>query len=308
MVISAPTSTTNMTGLRTCTRGSSFLNEAPIAGHRISGVNRDFDARAASPAARAREESGWRSSAECLVELGGVDARLAEQAEEAAVGVVVDELLDAVEREAAHGGDAARLDAGVGDGDVRVDARAGRRDGVGRDLRVRQAGVVRAVELDVGGELVAVEVRARSAWFGPRLEKNVAVGVVVRSATAAAGSSRGSPFGVLGDQVGVAVGLGPNATCEIPVIDERIDEAEQDREDDHGQGGGDEVPFHGLEEAVGHALDDGAEEQGGEEGERADQHDDADQQAGEGRRVGAHRARGRRGRRAWRASRRRWRA
>ena len=45
VVISAPTSTTNMTGLRTCTRGSSFLNEAPIAGHRISGVNRDFDWR-----------------------------------------------------------------------------------------------------------------------------------------------------------------------------------------------------------------------------------------------------------------------
>ena len=45
VVISAPTSTTNMTGLRTCTRGSSFLNEAPIAGHRMSGVNRDFEAR-----------------------------------------------------------------------------------------------------------------------------------------------------------------------------------------------------------------------------------------------------------------------
>ena len=45
VVMSAPTSTTNMTGLRTCTRGSSFLNEAPIAGHRMSGVNRDFERR-----------------------------------------------------------------------------------------------------------------------------------------------------------------------------------------------------------------------------------------------------------------------
>ena len=47
VVISAPTSTTNMTGLRTCTRGSSFLKEAAIAGHRISGVNRDLPARGA---------------------------------------------------------------------------------------------------------------------------------------------------------------------------------------------------------------------------------------------------------------------
>ena len=45
MVISAPISTTNMTGLRTWTRGSSFLNEAPIAGQRISGVNSDFERR-----------------------------------------------------------------------------------------------------------------------------------------------------------------------------------------------------------------------------------------------------------------------
>ena len=111
VVISAPTSTTNMTGLRTCTRGSSFLNEAPIAGHRISGVNRDFDARAASGRRGRGRSLGGGHRSECLVELGGVDARLAEQAEEAAVGVVVDELLDAGEREAAHRGDAARLDA-----------------------------------------------------------------------------------------------------------------------------------------------------------------------------------------------------
>ena len=45
--ISAPTSTTNMTGLRTWTRGSSFENECPIAGHRMAGVNRDFEPRGA---------------------------------------------------------------------------------------------------------------------------------------------------------------------------------------------------------------------------------------------------------------------
>jgi len=45
VVMSAPTSTTNMTGLRTCTRGSSLLSEAPIADHRIPGSNRDFERR-----------------------------------------------------------------------------------------------------------------------------------------------------------------------------------------------------------------------------------------------------------------------
>ena len=45
VVIVAPISTTNMTGLRTCTRGSSFLKDAAIAGPRMSGVNRDPDRR-----------------------------------------------------------------------------------------------------------------------------------------------------------------------------------------------------------------------------------------------------------------------
>ena len=41
------------------------------------------------------------------------------------------------------------------------------------------------------------------------------------------------------------------------------------------------------EQLVGQALHDGAEQQGGEEGERADDHDDADQQHRERGRVGA---------------------
>ena len=45
------------------------------------------------------------------VELEDVDAGLAEDAEAAAVGVVRDQLADPREREAAHGGDAVRLDA-----------------------------------------------------------------------------------------------------------------------------------------------------------------------------------------------------
>src|SRR5262245_45094687 len=99
----------------------------------------------------------WRSSIECLVEGGGVHAGLAEEAERAAVGVLVDQRLHAREGEVADRGDAARLDLRVGLGDVRVDARAGRLDRVGRDLRRGQARVVRTVELQVRLHLVAVE-------------------------------------------------------------------------------------------------------------------------------------------------------
>ena len=60
------------------------------------------------------------------VELEDVHAGLAEHAEEAAVGVVVDQLRTRVEREPPHGRDAVRLDRGVGLGDVRVDAGAPR--------------------------------------------------------------------------------------------------------------------------------------------------------------------------------------
>ena len=224
VVISAPTSTTNMTGLRTCTRGSSFLNEAPIAGHRISGVNRDFE-RARRRRRRGSGSWRWRSSVQCLVELGGVDAGLAEQAEEAAVGVVVDELLDAVEREAAHARDAARLDrarcasemcGSTPEPDV-VTASAGPARSSGRGCT--------AVEREVGRELVAVEVRARSPEFGPRLEKKVPFGVVVGLRRARLEVARVALGVACAIRFGLPSALAPNATCEIPVIDERIDDA-----------------------------------------------------------------------------------
>ena len=50
---------------------------------------------------------------ECEVQLEHVDARLAEEAERALVGVLTDERHDLIEREAAHLGDARRLEAGV---------------------------------------------------------------------------------------------------------------------------------------------------------------------------------------------------
>ena len=41
VVITAPISTTNMTGLRTCTRGSSLRTDSSSAGRMISGSNRE---------------------------------------------------------------------------------------------------------------------------------------------------------------------------------------------------------------------------------------------------------------------------
>ena len=81
------------------------------------------------------------------VELEHVHAGLAEEAEPAAVGVVVDQLLHALDGQPALLGDARGLQVGVRRGDVRVDARRGRRDGVDRDVADLEAGVVRPLEL-----------------------------------------------------------------------------------------------------------------------------------------------------------------
>ena len=76
----------NITGLRDCSRGSSFGNESRIAATTIS---------------REKMLGGCAGHqrvlllVECEVELEDVDAGLAEEAERAAVGVVVDQLLHA---------------------------------------------------------------------------------------------------------------------------------------------------------------------------------------------------------------------
>ena len=71
---------------------------------------------------------------ECEVELEDVDARLAEEAPRAAVGVLRDQLLHGRERQVPDGGDPARLELRVGGRDVGVDAGAGGRDRVDRDV------------------------------------------------------------------------------------------------------------------------------------------------------------------------------
>ena len=142
--------------------------------------------------ARARRRGGglrWRSSVQGLVELGRVHARLAEHAEEAAVGVVVDELVDSLEREVAHARRRGAPGCGVVDRDVRVDARAGRGDGVRRDGGVRRPGLY--------GPLSACRRRAgrgrsTARWPGSgRGWRRTSPSRCSRSATGAAGRTPG---------------------------------------------------------------------------------------------------------------------
>ena len=78
VVITLPSSTMNITGFRTCSRGSSFGNESRIA---ASDELAREDAAAVARPSRASEP------VESEVELEHVDAGLAEEAERAAVGV-----------------------------------------------------------------------------------------------------------------------------------------------------------------------------------------------------------------------------
>ena len=151
VVMTAPISTTNMTGLRTWTRGSSFAKEPRSAGVRSSRVKSDgagLIGHRVVPS-RARLSS---------VTLTPGSPRTAE---EAPVGLVLDQLLDAGRRQAAHARDAVGLDPRVGLGDVRVDARRGGRHRVDRDPGGGEPGRVGPLQLQVGRQLVAVEVPGR---------------------------------------------------------------------------------------------------------------------------------------------------
>ena len=107
VVSTAPTSTTNMTGLRTMRRGSSLRSASSSAGRRISG---------------AKSERSGRSSSRLLlqgeVELEDVHGPRAAEAEQRPVRVVVDEREHPRAVDAALLRDAVRLDARVGLGDV----------------------------------------------------------------------------------------------------------------------------------------------------------------------------------------------
>ncbi len=102
VVITLPSSTMNITGFLTWLRGSSFGNESRTA---------------ASTSSREKTLARWRAMhylasqlVEGEIELEHVHARLAEEAEAAAVRVLLDQLLHGRERQVPHGGDAARLE------------------------------------------------------------------------------------------------------------------------------------------------------------------------------------------------------
>src|SRR3954469_21200074 len=79
------------------------------------------------------------------VELEDVDALLAEEPERATGRVVVDEPLDVGDREAARLGDARRLQQGVLDRDLRVEARPRRGHRVGGHQRFPREAVLLAI-------------------------------------------------------------------------------------------------------------------------------------------------------------------
>ena len=138
VVISAPISTTNITGLRICTRGSSFLKLSISARVTISRWNSEIAWR--SWAAGICADISLAPSCESVereVELEHVHAFLAGEAEPAARGVLGDQPVDRREREMAHGRDAVGLDPGVRRGDFGVEPRGRAVDRVDRDLRRR---------------------------------------------------------------------------------------------------------------------------------------------------------------------------
>ena len=82
VVNSAPTSTTNMTGLRTISRGSSLRSEPATAGSRIAGSNSERSGRSVIAAA---SRSSARLSSSTLIDF------VARQPEQRPAGVVVDQ-------------------------------------------------------------------------------------------------------------------------------------------------------------------------------------------------------------------------
>src|SRR5574341_756484 len=82
------------------------------------------------------------------VQLEDVDALLADEAEEAAIGVLIDQVEHLPPAAAALPSNTTRLDPRVGDRDVGVEPRARGRDRVDRDARVGPEAVELAVGLD----------------------------------------------------------------------------------------------------------------------------------------------------------------
>ena len=183
VVITLPSSTMNMTGFLTCSRGSSFGNESRIAARTISREKTLASCAPLAPVSR----SSARLSSRTLT-----PGSPKKPSERPSVFSSIS-VLNRRERQLAHGRDAVRLELRVGGRDVGVDPGAGGRHGVDRDVVDRQARVVRAARAsgsprllpDVLGEVGVRRPEVRRRSFRRRCRR-------ARSPRAAGGSSAAS--------------------------------------------------------------------------------------------------------------------
>ena len=134
VVITLPSSTMNITGFRTCCRGSSLGNESRIATSTSSREKTLADLRAIYfPCSLSRARFNSRTFTPASPKKPQLRPSVFSR----------DQLLHRLQWEVPDLRDPRRLEIRVGGRDVWVDARARRRDGVDRDVVDRQAGVVR---------------------------------------------------------------------------------------------------------------------------------------------------------------------
>ena len=140
VVMAAPISTTNMTGLRTCTRGSSLRSESTAAGRRIERSMSERERRCSARGLDGRELGGGHG------EVRRSRARLSSRTltpgspstprKRPSVWSAISRCTRASGRRRTRG-DAVRLDRGVGLGDLGIDPGRRAGDGVDGHLRAR---------------------------------------------------------------------------------------------------------------------------------------------------------------------------
>ncbi len=283
MQITAPSSTTNITGLRTWTRGSSLIETVD------HGTARDLAAEQRRVATRRRRRRRRRSGGgghafPLLMRLSArfssstLTERFAGEAEAPSARVLGDQPVDGRQREVTNRGDPMRLDPGVRLRDVRIQPRRARVDSIDRELRDGQARVVLGVQgqiclgvgLDrlLGREVVGAEVGERRRGGVVRRDgaRRAATG-----SSAGRGSSPGSPsessFGLPFLPSTTSVNCWPISLEPIslpsrwicwplelpgkrqlpdPGDQQRVDDPERQRQHDHRDDGGDELSFESL--------------------------------------------------------------
>ena len=160
VVITAPISTTNITGLRIWTRGSSFMKLSISARLTMSRRNSEIAWRSwASRGASARGVRCSRTSAglrqrrlRARFSSSTLTPGSPENPSPRPLRVGGDQAVDRRQRQVAHGRDPVGLDVGVGDRDVGVDAGGRAVGGIDRDLARQSArpGSTGRLERDVG--------------------------------------------------------------------------------------------------------------------------------------------------------------